>query len=113
MNLANTVLKSRINKGFSQDELAERIGTKQANISRIEAGLANPTLNLIKRLIKVLDIDISFSCNESPEYNFQSFLNSETTVFEISNDWIDFSKDTLDYEFKTDENIFSKVYELA
>lgn len=59
-SLGDAVLRARIKRGWSQTELAERIGTKQANISRIEAGLANPTINLVQRIIQVLDLDIYF-----------------------------------------------------
>lgn len=57
--LANAILKARLEKGWSQKELAIAVGTKQANISRIEAGLANPTLSLIHRLVKVLELELS------------------------------------------------------
>lgn len=57
----DAVLNARIERGWSQAELARRGGTKQANISRIEAGLANPTLDLVHRLCRVLEIDVRFS----------------------------------------------------
>lgn len=56
--LADAVLEARINKDWTQAELAEAIGTKQANISRIESGLANPTLEFISRLTDVLELNI-------------------------------------------------------
>lgn len=59
--LGDAMIRARIKRGWSQTELAERVGTKQANISRIEAGLANPTLNLVQRIIHVLDLDIYFA----------------------------------------------------
>ena len=59
--LGDAMIRGRIKRGWSQAELAERVGTKQANISRIEAGLANPTLNLIQRILQVLDLDIEFA----------------------------------------------------
>ena len=58
--LANAVLRARLQKGWSQTELAQRVGTKQANISRIESGLANPTWNLIQKILLVLDLEINF-----------------------------------------------------
>jgi transcriptional regulator with XRE-family HTH domain len=56
--LANAVLRARLQKGWSQTELAKAVGTKQANISRIEAGLANPTLSLVQKLTKALDLEV-------------------------------------------------------
>jgi len=54
------VIRARIKKGWSQAELAEKVGTKQANISRIESAMANPTLNLIQKLCQALDFEIAF-----------------------------------------------------
>ena len=57
-HLGNEVLRARMKRGWTQTELARRVGTRQANISNIEAGLANPTLRLIQRICKELDLRI-------------------------------------------------------
>jgi len=59
--LGDAVLRARMKRGWSQTELAEQVGTRQANISRIEAGLGNPTLNLIQKLIQVLELELNFT----------------------------------------------------
>jgi ribosome-binding protein aMBF1 (putative translation factor) len=59
-DLADAVLCARLKAGLSQTELARRVGTKQANISRIESGLANPTLDLVNRLMQVLGFKVKF-----------------------------------------------------
>ena len=59
--LGDAVLRARITRGWSQAELAEKVGTKQANISRIEAGIANPTLSLIQKLTDVLQLNVLFT----------------------------------------------------
>jgi ribosome-binding protein aMBF1 (putative translation factor) len=56
----NAVLRARLAKGWTQKELAKRVGTKQANISRIEGGLGNPTLELIQKICKALEIELRF-----------------------------------------------------
>lgn len=56
--LANAILKARLEKGWSQKQLANAIGTKQANISRIEAGLANPTISIIRKIFLHLGLEI-------------------------------------------------------
>lgn len=62
--LGDAILHARLAKGWSQSELARRAGTKQANISRIEAGLGNPTLSLIHRLCEILGLELSFQVKE-------------------------------------------------
>ncbi len=54
LDLADEVLRLRLQSGWSQSELARRAGTQQSNISRIEAGLGNPTLKFIQRLADAL-----------------------------------------------------------
>ena len=64
--LGDAILRARIQHGWTQTELAERVGTKQANISRIEAGQGNPTLNLLQKLMRVLELDVNFTPAQSP-----------------------------------------------
>ncbi len=66
--LGDIVLQHRLEKGLSQAELARRIGTKQANISKVESGLSNPTLEFIEKLGKVLDFPICFEYKVNTEY---------------------------------------------
>lgn len=58
LDLADEVLRLRLQRGWSQSELARRAGTQQSNISRIEAGLGNPTLKFIQRLADALGAGI-------------------------------------------------------
>ena len=50
--IAEKVIQARIEAGLTQTELAQRIGTRQANISRLESGTYNPSIEL---LIKVAE----------------------------------------------------------
>ena len=54
LQLMKQVIGERIKQNISQKELADRMGTKQANISRLENGNANPSLDFLKRLAKAL-----------------------------------------------------------
>lgn len=59
LDIANTVLRLRLAKGWSQAELARRVGTRQANISKLENGLANPTVDFLRRVAKALETDFN------------------------------------------------------
>ncbi len=48
------IIQARMELNLSQAELALLIGTKQANISRLESGKANPSLQFLKRVAEGL-----------------------------------------------------------
>jgi len=112
LELANCVLRARLKKGWSQTDLANAIGTKQANISRIEAGLANPTINLIQKLIKALDIEIKISNTEHESIQKGFSGNSEymhtQNAYKVQN-WPN-SNCKASYEIKTEASIEEGVF---
>lgn len=55
---------ARIEKGISQQELADRIGTKRSNICRIESGAQNISLDMLLKISKALGKDVSVSLTE-------------------------------------------------
>ena len=59
LDLADEILRMRMEKGWSQAELAERAGTKQANISRLESGLSNPSINFLQKVAEAFDANLS------------------------------------------------------
>ena len=60
------VIKNRLKKKMTQKDLADRIGTKQANISRFENGQINPSLEFLAKLAQAMDmkVDIKFKLNQ-------------------------------------------------
>jgi transcriptional regulator with XRE-family HTH domain len=66
-DLASEILRYRLKNGWSQTELARRSGTKQTNISRIESGLANPTIKFIQKVARALGAEIEIRFNKEPE----------------------------------------------
>ena len=58
------VIKKRIEKGLSQKELAQRIGTKQSAISRLESGTYNPSLSFLQKVGEALDVKLKISLAE-------------------------------------------------
>jgi DNA-binding XRE family transcriptional regulator len=47
---AKLVIAARIQQGLTQAELAARVGTSQANISKLEHGGLNPSLEMAQRI---------------------------------------------------------------
>lgn len=59
--LVRMIIKKRLESGLTQKELAEKIGTKQSAISRLEKGDYNPSLSFLHRLAEALDTKIHIS----------------------------------------------------
>lgn len=56
--IVQTIIDARVKKKISQEELARRMGTGQAVISRLENANAKPSLSLIKRLANALGLKV-------------------------------------------------------
>lgn len=50
MDVIRAIVDARISLNLTQKELSERTGIDHADISKLENGTRNPTLNLLKRL---------------------------------------------------------------
>jgi len=55
------LIEARLKKNLSQRDLAKKVGTSQAAISRIEAMNGNPSLSLLKRISAALDSKLEIS----------------------------------------------------
>ena len=50
MDVIRAIVDARTSQNITQKELAERTGITQADISKLENGTRNPSINLLKRL---------------------------------------------------------------
>lgn len=50
MDVIRAIVNARLSQHLTQKELAERTGIDQADISKLENGTRNPSINLLKRL---------------------------------------------------------------
>ena len=50
MDVIRAIVDARTSQNMTQKELAERTGINQADISKLENGTRNPSVNLLKRL---------------------------------------------------------------
>ncbi|MFN8581982.1 MAG: helix-turn-helix transcriptional regulator [Gemmatimonadaceae bacterium] len=58
-SVAALLVRARESASLSQRELAERAGTAQSVVARIERGQANPTLDTITRLLAVCGFELT------------------------------------------------------
>lgn len=50
LDVIRAIVDARTSQNMTQKELAERTGIDQADISKLENGTRNPSINLLKRL---------------------------------------------------------------
>ena len=78
------IIEARTEKGISQAQLAEMLGTHRSNISRLEKGDHNPSLDLLIKIALVLNIDLSFQTAQQeqmlPENAYEIRLYDETLI---------------------------------
>ena len=54
------LIEARIKTGITQKQIAERMGTKQSGIARLESGNANPSIKFLQRLAEALNTKFTF-----------------------------------------------------
>ncbi len=56
--LVSQIIKARKSMKMTQEELAEKAGTRKSNISRLESGSYNPSLDFLIKIAKSLGKDV-------------------------------------------------------
>ena len=59
--LAAALIRLRLAKGLTQEELARLMNTKQESIARLESGSSLPSLSTVKRLADALDAELEIN----------------------------------------------------
>ena len=59
--VAASLIKRRLERRLTQRELAERVGTKQSAIARLESGAYNPSISLLQKVADALDARLEIS----------------------------------------------------
>lgn len=55
-DIIRAMVDARTSQNLTQKQLAERTGINQADISKLENGTRNPSINLLKRLAEGMDM---------------------------------------------------------
>ena len=59
--VGDAVAAARARKGISQKELAQATGIDQSDLSKIERGVANPSIGTLNRIAEALDAKLTVS----------------------------------------------------
>ena len=58
VDVIRAIVDTRTSQNLTQKQLSERTGINQADISKLENGTRNPTLNMLKRLAKGMNMEL-------------------------------------------------------
>jgi predicted RNase H-like HicB family nuclease/DNA-binding XRE family transcriptional regulator len=82
--LAATLIRLRLSKGLTQEELAKALNTKQESIARLESGGSLPSLSTIKKIANALgaDLEINLRPKNQPIKNSLATKTAKRTAME-------------------------------
>ena len=58
MDVIRAIVNARTSQNLTQNELSKRTGINQADISKLENGTRNPSINLLKRLAEGMGMNL-------------------------------------------------------
>lgn len=58
MDIIRAIVSARTSQNLTQKQLSEKTGIDQSDISKLENGTRNPSINLLKRLADGLGMDL-------------------------------------------------------
>ena len=81
LELAYQISRLRIRRGLTQQELADRVGTQQPSIARLESGRTSPN---VRFLVRVLDaLGGSLSLETEPGATFEPDTNTGNVFTQV------------------------------
>ncbi|NQU78017.1 helix-turn-helix transcriptional regulator [Candidatus Falkowbacteria bacterium] len=77
--ISEMVIEARTKLGLTQKELADKVGTKQSSIARIENGNHLPSISFLQKIARAMGTTLI-----PPKFGFLENKNSETSDSEYS-----------------------------
>ncbi len=59
--LASALIRLRLAKGLTQEQLAKLLNTKQESIARLESGGSLPSLSTVRKVAEALDAEVEIN----------------------------------------------------
>lgn len=69
MDSIRSMIKARKSQNLTQKQLAELVGIDQGDISKLENGLRNPTIQLLKRIADSMNMTLKIEFIPKPQNN--------------------------------------------
>lgn len=62
--IISQLIAARLNKHMTQRDIAEKLGTKQSAIARLESGNINPSLEFLQKIAQVMGYKLTFQLSK-------------------------------------------------
>ena len=69
MKGASIVREARLRAGFTQQEMADRLGTTQSVVSRWEAGAVSPSLETLAKIVRACGLELQLRLAEADDHD--------------------------------------------
>ena len=79
----------RLNLGYSQQELADLLGTSKQVISRYENGLRSPKISVAAKYAKTLNLDLNYLLGEDAQEKNQEAAAEAADLSEVKSKFIE------------------------
>ena len=110
MNLSEKLQLLRKKNGFSQEELADKLGISRQAISKWESGQSIPDLNKLIILSELYNVTIDNLVKDSDEYEMvQSTMKNKEEIEEKNKNTqiiINLGRNSTEYEYKSKKTLF-------
>ena len=84
-DISMKIFDYRTSKGWTQKQLADKLGIKQAMVSKLESGEYNPTVEQLWKISKKLDWSFEIILKEKEEIETNVWDNVNENYVELSN----------------------------
>ena len=75
LEVANMIIEARIARNMTQEQLANRMGTRQPAIARLENGVNLPSLPMLQKIAIALDTELL-----APKFEFMAYEPQKVEV---------------------------------
>jgi transcriptional regulator with XRE-family HTH domain len=65
--LAGQLIEARIRTGLSQEELAQKMGTSQSTIARLESGTSMPSMRTLAKFSNATNCEVQIQFKQRPK----------------------------------------------
>lgn len=86
ISFGERLMQIRKSKGWSQEELAEKLGTKGPAVGRYERGTAKPTIEVAGKIARILGVSLDYLVGNSDQQLDSPTLQRILDVQNLPND---------------------------